>query len=56
MKRRGGKDIRLIGGGELAGALYSEIDRLVVKVGPLTIGTEFRCSAAARGSIRARGG
>ncbi len=33
-----GKDIWLLGGGDLAGALYAEIDRLVLKVAPLTIG------------------
>ncbi|MGP3977153.1 dihydrofolate reductase family protein [Streptomyces sp. 8N114] len=33
------KDIWLVGGAELAGALYSEIDRLIVKLSPLTIGT-----------------
>lgn len=35
----GDKDIWLVGGGELAGSLVSEIDRLVVKLAPLTIGT-----------------
>ncbi|MDG4826089.1 dihydrofolate reductase family protein [Asanoa sp. WMMD1127] len=38
LKRRDGKDIWLIGGAELAGALYPEIDRLILKVGALTIG------------------
>ncbi|MEU8819977.1 dihydrofolate reductase family protein [Actinoplanes sp. NPDC048796] len=38
LKRRAGKDIWLVGGAELAGALYQEIDRLVLKVGALTIG------------------
>jgi dihydrofolate reductase len=33
-----GKDIWLVGGGDLAGTLYSEIDQLVLKVAPLTIG------------------
>ena len=33
------EDIWLIGGGALAGALYAEIDQLIVKLGPLTIGT-----------------
>ncbi|GAA3524932.1 deaminase [Aeromicrobium flavum] len=32
------RDIWLVGGGDVAGALYSEIDRLVVKLAPLTIG------------------
>ncbi|MFD8230960.1 dihydrofolate reductase family protein [Streptomyces sp. NPDC059696] len=39
LKQEDGKDIWLLGGAELAGALYSEIDRLVLKVAPLTIGT-----------------
>ncbi|MDT0345337.1 dihydrofolate reductase family protein [Streptomyces litchfieldiae] len=39
LKRHEGKDLWLIGGGELAAALYSEIDGLIVKLSPLTIGT-----------------
>ncbi|KZM73347.1 dihydrofolate reductase family protein [Nocardia terpenica] len=39
LKREGGKDIWLVGGGDLAGALYDEIDRVIVKLSPLTIGT-----------------
>jgi dihydrofolate reductase len=38
LKQEEGKDLWLIGGGELAGALYAEIDQLIVKLGPLTIG------------------
>ncbi|MER7759834.1 dihydrofolate reductase family protein [Streptomyces sp. NPDC097619] len=38
LKKEEGKDIWLIGGAELAGALYAEIDTLVLKVAPLTIG------------------
>ncbi|MCM3884822.1 dihydrofolate reductase family protein [Frankia sp. R82] len=38
MKRQEGKDVWLVGGGELAGVLYQEIDELVVKLGPLTLG------------------
>ncbi|MFD8306708.1 dihydrofolate reductase family protein [Streptomyces sp. NPDC059690] len=38
LKRDGGKDIWLVGGGELASALYGEIDRVIVKLSPLTIG------------------
>lgn len=38
LKRQQGKDIWLLGGGELAAALYPEIDRLIVKLAPLTIG------------------
>ncbi|CAM5323428.1 Dihydrofolate reductase OS=Streptomyces alboniger OX=132473 GN=CP975_24885 PE=4 SV=1 [Streptomyces alboniger] len=39
LKREDGKDIWLCGGGELAGVLRNEIDRLVVKIGPLTLGS-----------------
>ncbi|TDB70958.1 dihydrofolate reductase family protein, partial [Micromonospora sp. KC721] len=39
LKRRDGKDIWLIGGAELAGALYHQIDQLILKVGALTVGT-----------------
>ncbi|MGW0531438.1 dihydrofolate reductase family protein [Streptomyces sp. NPDC003032] len=39
LKREDGKDIWLCGGGELAGVLRDEIDRLVVKIGPLTLGS-----------------
>jgi len=39
LKRTGGKDLWLVGGAELAGALYAEIDRLIVKLSPLTIGS-----------------
>ncbi|MFJ6432617.1 dihydrofolate reductase family protein [Streptomyces sp. NPDC091416] len=38
LKQEDGKDIWLVGGGELAGALYTEIDTLIVKLSPLTIG------------------
>ncbi|MEU0273634.1 dihydrofolate reductase family protein [Streptomyces sp. NPDC006307] len=38
LKREDGKDIWLVGGAQLAGALYSEIDRLIIKLSPLTIG------------------
>ncbi|MFJ5730867.1 dihydrofolate reductase family protein [Streptomyces paradoxus] len=38
LKQQDGKDIWLLGGAELAGALYAEIDTLILKVGPLTIG------------------
>ncbi|MGW1956217.1 dihydrofolate reductase family protein [Streptomyces sp. NPDC001920] len=38
LKQEGGKDIWLLGGAELAGALYPEIDQLIVKLSPLTIG------------------
>ncbi|MFF5372469.1 dihydrofolate reductase family protein [Streptomyces sp. NPDC013187] len=38
LKQEDGKDIWLLGGAELAGALYGEIDQLVLKMAPLTIG------------------
>ncbi|MFF2573450.1 dihydrofolate reductase family protein [Streptomyces sp. NPDC058084] len=38
LKQQEGKDIWLIGGAELTGSLYAEIDTLILKVGPLTIG------------------
>ncbi|MEU4421089.1 dihydrofolate reductase family protein [Actinoplanes sp. NPDC024001] len=38
LKQQDGKDIWVIGGGTLAGALATEIDQLVVKLAPLTIG------------------
>ncbi|MET7800425.1 dihydrofolate reductase family protein [Streptomyces decoyicus] len=39
LKRADGKDIWLLGGSELAGALYPEIDQLLLKLSPLTLGT-----------------
>ncbi len=36
LKQGDGKDIWLCGGGELAGLLYPEIDRLIVKLSPIT--------------------
>jgi dihydrofolate reductase len=38
LKNEPGKDIWLVGGATLAGVLHGEIDRLVVKLGPLTLG------------------
>lgn len=38
LKRQDGKDIWLLGGADLAGALHPQIDRLIVKISPLTIG------------------
>ncbi|WP_405643739.1 dihydrofolate reductase family protein [Streptomyces uncialis] len=39
LKREDGKGIWLVGGSELAGALYSEIDELLIKLAPLTLGS-----------------
>ncbi|MFE6978797.1 dihydrofolate reductase family protein [Streptomyces sp. NPDC057682] len=38
LKRQEGKDIWLLGGAGLAESLYGEIDALILKVGPLTVG------------------
>ncbi|KQY57680.1 dihydrofolate reductase family protein [Nocardioides sp. Root140] len=39
LKQRDGKGIWLVGGGDLAGALHDEIDVLVLKVSPMTLGS-----------------
>ncbi|WP_326736391.1 dihydrofolate reductase family protein [Streptomyces sp. NBC_01022] len=39
LKEEDGKDIWLVGGGELAGSLYSEISTLIIKLSPMTIGS-----------------
>ncbi|GAB1510966.1 dihydrofolate reductase family protein [Actinophytocola sp. KF-1] len=39
LKNEDGRGIWLVGGAELAGALYHEIDELVLKVNPVTAGT-----------------
>jgi len=38
LKQESGKGIWIIGGGGLASALYSEIDELIIKLNPITIG------------------
>ncbi|MFJ7969077.1 dihydrofolate reductase family protein [Streptomyces sp. NPDC096324] len=38
LKQQEGKDIWLLGGAELAGSLYAEIDTLILKIGPVTVG------------------
>ncbi|MFR9755472.1 dihydrofolate reductase family protein [Streptomyces sp. TR06-5] len=39
LKQQPGKDIWLLGGSGLAGSLRGEIDRMLVKLGPLTLGS-----------------
>jgi dihydrofolate reductase len=38
LKQEPGKDIWLVGGAGLAGTLFGEIDQLIVKLGPFTMG------------------
>ena len=38
LKSESGAGLWLVGGGELAGSLYDEIDELLLKLAPLTIG------------------
>ncbi|MFE1971644.1 dihydrofolate reductase family protein [Streptomyces hygroscopicus] len=45
LKAQEGMGIWLVGGGELAGALYPEIDELVLKVNPVTVGAGIRLFA-----------
>lgn len=52
VKAEPGRDIWLIGGATLAGALYEEIDRLVVKLGPLTMGAGIPFVKAAGFGLR----
>lgn len=47
LKSVDGKGIWLIGGGTLAGSLYAEIDRLVIKQAPITIGAGIPLFGAA---------
>lgn len=49
LKHQQGKDIWLLGGSELAAALYPEIDRLIVKLAPLTIGAGIPLFAESAG-------
>lgn len=39
LKQEEGKGIWLMGGGQLAAALYGEIDELIIKLAPLTLGS-----------------
>ncbi len=48
LKRQDGKDIWLVGGAEIAGALYEEIDRMIIKLAPLTIGAGIPLFSSAR--------
>lgn len=44
LKQEQGKDIYLCGGGDLAGVLLPEIDRLTLKRNPLVLGDGIRLS------------
>ncbi|WP_260610092.1 dihydrofolate reductase family protein [Streptomyces sp. WAC06614] len=50
LKAQQGKGIWLVGGAELAGALYAEIDELVLKVNPVTVGSGIPLFAGKRGA------
>ncbi len=52
LKQEPGLGIWLCGGASLAGALYDEIDELVLKVNPVVIGTGIPLFRAARGPTR----
>jgi dihydrofolate reductase len=51
LKREGGLDIWLCGGALLAGALYSEIDDLILKVNPVLLGAGIPLFAGVRGAM-----
>jgi dihydrofolate reductase len=50
LKGAGGGGIWLVGGAQLAGALYDEIDELVLKVNPVTLGSGIPLFGASRSS------
>ena len=52
LKRKEGLDIWLCGGAALAGAVYGEIDELIVKVNPLILGRGIGLFAGVRGPTR----
>jgi dihydrofolate reductase len=49
LKHEGGLDIWLCGGASLAGALYREIDELILKVNPVVLGTGISLFSGVRG-------
>lgn len=52
LKQESGLDIWLCGGASLAGALYDEIDELVLKVNPVVLGTGTPLFRGAQGPTR----
>ena len=49
LKHEGGLDIWLCGGASLAGALYREVDELILKVNPVVLGTGIPLFRGVRG-------
>jgi dihydrofolate reductase len=52
LKRESGLDIWLCGGARLAGALYDEIDELIVKLNPVVLGAGIGLFARVQGPTR----
>ena len=52
LKRQPGRDIYLCGGGDLAGALLPEIDRLILKRNPVVLGDGIRLFGATEFTTR----
>jgi dihydrofolate reductase len=52
LKQENGLDVWLCGGALLAGALYNEIDELILKVNPVMLGAGIPLFAGARGPTR----
>lgn len=52
LKRESGLDIWLCGGAHLAGALYDEIDELILKINPVVLGNGIPLFEGARGPTK----
>lgn len=53
LKRESGKDIWLCGGAKLAGAVFTEIDELILKINPILIGAGIPLFSGAAGTLAA---